>query len=60
MNSAGAFVGEIAAKKVGQTIKLTVLRNGQSIEIPVKLIKTPNAIEQQRIIQQRQQQQLGR
>ena len=60
VNSAGAFVGEIAAKKVGQTIKLTVLRNGQSIEIPVKLIKTPNAIEQQRIIQQRQQQQLGR
>ena len=60
VNSAGAFVGEIAAKKVGQTIKLTVLRNGQSIEIPVNLIKTPNAIEQQRIIQQRQQQQLGR
>lgn len=45
---------------MGQTIKLTVLRNGQSIEIPVNLIKTPNAIEQQRIIQQRQQQQLGR
>ena len=44
VNSAGAFVGEIAAKKVGQTIKLTVLRNGQTIEIPVNLIKTPNAI----------------
>ena len=60
VNSAGAFVGEIAAKKVGQTIKLTVFRNGQPKEIAVTLVKTPSAIEQQRIIQQRQQQQLGR
>ena len=60
VNSAGAFVGEIAAKKVGQNIKLTVYRNGQPAEVAVTLVKTPSAIEQQRIIQQRQQQQLGR
>ena len=60
INSAGAFVGEIAAKKVGQNIKLTVYRNGQPTEVAVTLVKTPSAIEQQRIIQQRQQQQLGR
>lgn len=60
VNSAGAFVGEIAAKKVGQNIKLTVYRNGQPTEVAVTLVKTPSAIEQQRIIQQRQQQQLGR
>ena len=59
VNSAGAFVGEIAAKKVGQTIKLTVYRNGQLSEVAVTLVKTPSAIEQQRVIQQRQQQ-LGR
>ena len=59
VNSAGAFVGEIAAKKVGQNIKLTVYRNGQPTEVAVTLVKTPSAIEQQRIIQQRQQQ-LGR
>jgi len=59
VNSAGAFVGEIAAKKVGQTIKLTVYRNGQATEVAVTLVKTPSAIEQQRVIQQRQQQ-LGR
>jgi len=59
VNSAGAFVGEIAAKKVGQTIKLTVYRNGQPSEVAVTLVKTPSAIEQQRVIQQRQQQ-LGR
>ena len=29
-------------------------------EVAVTLVKTPSAIEQQRIIQQRQQQQLGR
>ena len=57
VNSAGAFVGEIAAKKVGQTIKLTVYRNGQATEVAVTLVKTPSAIEQQRVIQQRQQQQ---
>ena len=60
VNSAGAFVGEIAAKKVGLNIKLTVYRNGQRTEVAVTLVKTPSAIEQQRIIQQRQQQQLGR
>ena len=59
VNSAGAFVGEIAAKKVGQTIKLTVYRNGQATEVAVTLVKTPSAIEQQRVIQQRQQQ-IGR
>jgi protease degQ len=49
VNSAGAFVGEIAAKKVGQSVKLTISRNGKTSEVSVTLAKTPNAIEQQRI-----------
>ncbi|WP_314395421.1 trypsin-like peptidase domain-containing protein [Leptotrichia shahii] len=57
VNSAGAFVGEIAAKKVGQSVKLTIFRNGKPTEVSVTLVKTPNAIEQQRIMQQRLQQQ---
>ena len=48
VNSAGAFVGEIAAKKVGQSVKLTISRNGKTSEVSVTLAKTPNAIEQQR------------
>ena len=56
VNSAGAFVGEIAAKKVGQSVKLTISRNGKITEVSVTLAKTPNAIEQQRILQQKQQQ----
>jgi len=58
VNSAGAFVGEIAAKKVGQSVKLTISRNGKTSEVSVTLAKTPNAIEQQRIMQQKMQQQL--
>lgn len=58
VNSAGAFVGEIAAKKVGQSIKLTISRNGKTSEVSVTLAKTPNAIEQQRLMQQKMQQQL--
>lgn len=57
VNSAGAFVGEIAAKKVGQSVKLTVSRNGKTSEVSVTLAKTPNAIEQQRLMQQKMQQQ---
>lgn len=57
VNSAGAFVGEIAAKKVGQSIKLTISRNGKTSEVSVTLAKTPNAIEQQRLMQQKMQQQ---
>ena len=57
VNSSGAFVGEIAAKKVGQNVKLTVIRNGKTVEVGVKLIKTPNTLQQQQIFQQRQQQQ---
>ena len=57
VNSAGAFVGEIAAKKVGQSVKLTISRNGKTSEVSVTLAKTPNAIEQQRIMQQKMQQQ---
>jgi protease degQ len=57
VNSAGAFVGEIAAKKVGQSIKLTISRNGKTSEVSVTLVKTPNAIEQQRLMQQKMQQQ---
>ena len=61
VNSAGAFVGEIAAKKVGQSVKLTIFRSGKPIEVSVTLIKTPNAIEQQRIMQEKlQQQQFGK
>lgn len=57
VNSAGAFVGEIAAKKVGQSVKLTISRNGKTSEVSITLAKTPNAIEQQRIMQQKMQQQ---
>ena len=57
VNSAGAFVGEIAAKKVGQSVKLTISRNGKTSEVSVTLAKTPNAIEQQHIMQQKMQQQ---
>ena len=57
VNSAGAFVGEIAAKKVGQSVKLNISRNGKTSEVSVTLAKTPNAIEQQRIMQQKMQQQ---
>ena len=57
VNSAGAFVGEIAAKKVGQSVKLTISRNGKTTEVSVTLAKTPNAIEQQRLMQQKMQQQ---
>ena len=57
VNSAGAFVGEIAAKKVGQSVKLTISRNGKTSEVSVTLAKTPNAIEQQRIMQQKMQHQ---
>ena len=57
VNSAGAFIGEIAAKKVGQSVKLTISRNGKTSEVSVTLAKTPNAIEQQRIMQQKMQQQ---
>ena len=57
VNSAGAFAGEIAAKKVGQSVKLTISRNGKTSEVSVTLAKTPNAIEQQRIMQQKMQQQ---
>ena len=57
INSAGAFVGEIAAKKVGQKTNLTVTRNGKEINVAVTLAKTPNTLQQQQILQQRQQQQ---
>ena len=57
VNSAGAFVGEIAAKKVGQSVKLTISRNRKTSEVSVTLAKTPNAIEQQRLMQQKMQQQ---
>ena len=57
VNSAGAFVGEIAAKKVGQSVKLTISRNGKTSEVSVTLAKTPNTIEQQRLMQQKMQQQ---
>ena len=52
-----AVDGKIAAKKVGQSVKLTISRNGKTSEVSVTLAKTPNAIEQQRIMQQKMQQQ---
>ena len=57
VNSAGAFVGEIAAKKVGQKTNLTVTRNGKEMNIAVTLAKIPSTLQQQQILQQRQQQQ---
>ncbi len=44
--SAGAFIGELAAKKAGQQVTLKIIRNGQTMDINVTLGKTP-VIQQQ-------------
>ncbi|RRD38471.1 PDZ domain-containing protein [Leptotrichia sp. OH3620_COT-345] len=41
VNSAGAFIGELAAKKAGQTVTLKVIRNSQTLNIPVILEPSP-------------------
>lgn len=48
ITSAGALVGELAAKKVGQNINLKVIRNSQEISISVTLEKTPMVQQQNR------------
>ncbi len=46
VNSAGAFIGELAAKRVGQQITLKVIRNSQTEDIAVTLGEAPK-IQQQ-------------
>lgn len=46
ITSAGAFIGELAAKKAGQQITLKIIRNGQTGDINVTLGKSP-VIQQQ-------------
>lgn len=46
VNSAGAFIGELAAKKSGQNIELKVIRNSKTVNINVTLGETPK-IQQQ-------------
>ncbi len=47
VNSAGAFIGELAAKKVGETVELSVIRNSQTVKIRVALEETPKILRQQ-------------
>ena len=47
VNSAGAFIGELAAKKVGETVELSVIRNSQTVKIRVALEETPKMLHQQ-------------
>ncbi len=46
VNSAGAFIGELAAKRAGQQITLKVIRNSQTEDIAVTLGEAPK-IQQQ-------------
>lgn len=47
VNSAGAFIGELAAKKIGETVELSVIRNSQTVKIRVALEETPKMLRQQ-------------
>ena len=47
VNSAGAFIGELAAKKVGESVELSVVRNSQTVKIRVTLEETPKMLRQQ-------------
>ena len=47
VNSAGAFIGELAAKKVGESVELSVIRNSQTVKISVTLEETPKMLHQQ-------------
>jgi len=46
VNSAGAFIGELAAKKVGESVELSVIRNSQTVKIRVTLEETPKMLRQ--------------
>lgn len=47
VNSAGAFIGELAAKKVGESVELSVIRISQTVKIRVTLEETPKMLRQQ-------------
>lgn len=47
VNSAGAFIGELAAKKVRESVELSVIRNSQTVKIRVTLEETPKMLRQQ-------------
>ena len=47
VNSAGAFIGELAAKKVGESVELSVIRNSHTVKIRVALEETPKMLRQQ-------------
>ena len=41
VNSAGAFIGELAAKKAGETVELQIIRNAQTMNVTVTLAQSP-------------------
>ena len=47
VNSAGAFIGELAAKKIGETVELSIIRNSQTLKIRVPLEEIPKILRQQ-------------
>ena len=47
VNSAGAFIGELAAKKIGETVELSIIRNSQTVKVRVVLEETPKMLRQQ-------------
>ncbi len=47
VNSAGAFIGELAAKKIGETVELSIIRNSQTLKIKVPLEEVPKILRQQ-------------
>ena len=47
VNSAGAFIGELAAKKIGETVELNIIRNSQTLKIRVPLEEVPKILRQQ-------------
>jgi len=56
--SGGSFIGELAAKKAGDKVQLTIVRNGKEMNVTATLGKTPQQqiIQQQQLQQQQQQQ----
>ena len=57
--SGGSFIGELAAKKAGDKVQLTIVRNGKEMNVTATLGKTPQQqiIQQQQLQQQQQEQQ---
>ena len=47
VNSAGAFIGELTAKKIGETVELSIIRNSQTLKIRVPLEEVPKILRQQ-------------